>query len=170
MISFIIIYERVKILTENISEEQVNNERKERRKKRKKLQYGAKFYCPFFTFILIFCLLQIGYGAVLNVGKIFAYQGKQATLENLLKKAQLRNKDLKAQKKVITSDNSLEGIARNNLKMAGQDEVLIIINKKVEDTKTKKKTWNLKNLFKKKNSNNEPTTENIYIPPEVVEE
>ena len=77
---------------------------------------------------------------------------------------------MKAQKKVITSDNSLEGIARNNLKMAGQDEVLIIINKKVEDTKTKKKTWNLKNLFKKKNSNNEPTTENIYIPPEVVEE
>ena len=47
---------------------------------------------------------------------------------------------------------------------------MIIINKKVEDTKTKKKTWNLKNLFKKKNSNNEPTTENIYIPPEVVEE
>ena len=59
MISFIIIYERVKILTENISEEQVNNDRKERRRKRKKLQYGAKFYCPFFTFILIFCLLQL---------------------------------------------------------------------------------------------------------------
>ena len=31
---------------------------------------------------------------------------------------------------MVTSDNSLEGIARNNLKMAGEDEVLIIINKK----------------------------------------
>ena len=106
----------------------------------------------------------------MNVSKIFAYQWKQATLEDLLKKAQLRNKDLKAQKKVVTSDNSLEGIARNNLKMAGQDEVLIIINKKVEDTKSKKKNWNLKNLFKKKNSQNESMTENIYIPSEVVEE
>ncbi len=155
-------------MTEN--EEQVNNERSERRKKRKKLNCGTKFYCPFFTIILIICLFEIGYGAVLNVSKIFAYQWKQATLEDLLKKAQLRNKDLKAQKKVVTSDNSLEGIARNNLKMAGQDEVLIIINKKVEDTKSKKKNWNLKNLFKKKNSQNESMTENIYIPSEVVEE
>ena len=155
-------------MTEN--EEQVNNERSERRKKRKKLNCGTKFYCPFFTIILIICLFEIGYGAVLNVSKIFAYQWKQATLEDLLKKAQLRNKDLKAQKKVVTSDNSLEGIARNNLKMAGQDEVLIIINKKVEDAKSKKKNWNLKNLFKKKNSQNESMTENIYIPPEVVEE
>ena len=155
-------------MTEN--EEQVNNERSERRKKRKKLNCGTKFYCPFFTIILIICLFEIGYGAVLNVSKIFAYQWKQATLEDLLKKAQLRNKDLKAQKKVVTSDNSLEGIARNNLKMAGQDEVLIIINKKVEDTKSKKKNWNLKNLFKKKNSQNESITENIYIPSEVVEE
>ena len=155
-------------MTEN--EEQVNNERSERRKKRKKLNCGTKFYCPFFTIILIICLFEIGYGAVLNVSKIFAYQWKQATLEDLLKKAQLRNKDLKAQKKVVTSDNSLEGIARNNLKMAGQDEVLIIINKKVEDTKSKKKNWNLKNLFKKKNSQNESMTENSYIPPEVVEE
>ena len=155
-------------MTEN--EEQVNNERSERRKKRKKLNCGTKFYCPFFTIILIICLFEIGYGAVLNVSKIFAYQWKQATLEDLLKKAQLRNKDLKAQKKVVTSDNSLEGIARNNLKMAGQDEVLIIINKKVEDTKSKKKNWNLKNLFKKKNSQNDSMTENIYIPPEVVEE
>ena len=155
-------------MTEN--EEQVNNERSERRKKRKKLNCGTKFYCPFFTIILIICLFEIGYGAVLNVSKIFGYQWKQATLEDLLKKAQLRNKDLKAQKKVVTSDNSLEGIARNNLKMAGQDEVLIIINKKVEDTKSKKKNWNLKNLFKKKNSQNESMTENIYIPSEVVEE
>lgn len=152
------------------SGEKINKERLAKRKKRKRMHYGAKFCCPFFTFILIFCLLQIGYGAVLNVGKIFAYQGKQATLEDLLKKAQLRNKDLKAQKKVITSDNSLEGIARNNLKMAGQDEVLIIINKKVEDTKPKKKNFDFGNWFKKKEINKETETGNIYIPPEVAEE
>ncbi len=76
-------------------------------------------------------MIQIGYGAILNVGKIISYQGKMVTLENLLKKSKMRNEDLKSEKKVVTSDNSLEGItARNNLKMAGEDEVLIIINQK----------------------------------------
>lgn len=152
------------------TEVQVNNKKEEKRNKRKKFHYGAKFYCPFFTFILIICLFEIGWGAVLNVGKIFAYQGKQATLEDLLKKAELHNKDLKSQKKVISSDNSLEGIARNNLKMAGEDEVLIIINKKVEDTKSKKNNWNISNLFNKKSKEDIQSAENIYIPPEVVEE
>lgn len=156
-------------MTENYSEQNVNNEQRKKRKKKRKLRYDTKFTCPFFTFVLGLCLIEIGYGAVLNVSKIVSYQGKQATLEDLLRKAQLRNKDLKTQKKVITSDNSLEGIARNNLKMAGQDEVLIIINKKVEDKKPKKHKWNMGKLFKKEKKE-EIKTENIYIPPEVVEE
>ena len=86
----------------------------------------------------------------MNVSKIIAYQGKTVTLQNLLKKAQARNQDLKSEKKMVTSDNSLEGIARNNLKMAGEDEVLIIINQKVEQPKKKKDKWSLKDLFKKK--------------------
>lgn len=119
---------------------------------------------------MIFCLIQIGYGAILNVTKIIAYQGKVVTLQNLLKKAQARNEDLKAEKKVVTSDNSLEGIARNNLKMAGEDEVLIIINKKVEEPKKKKKKWEFKGFsFKKEKKQAEPVG-NIYIPQEVVEE
>ena len=48
----------------------------------------------------------------MNVSKIIAYQGKTVTLQNLLKKAQARNQDLKSEKKMVTSDNSLEGIAR----------------------------------------------------------
>ena len=156
-------------MTEKYSEQKVNNEQRKGRKRKRKLRYDTKFTCPFFTFVLVICLIEIGYGAVLNVSKIISYQGKQATLEDLLKKAQLRNKDLKTQKKVITSDNSLEGIARNNLKMAGQDEVLIIINKKVEDKKPKKHKWMIGNLFKK-DKPEEIKTENIYIPPEVVEE
>ena len=155
-------------MTEKYSEQKYNSKLK--RKRRQKFQYDTKFTWPLFTFVLIFCLIQIGYGAVLNVGKIVSYQGKQATLENLLKKAQMRNKDLKEQKKVITSDNSLEGIARNNLKMAGQDEVLIIINKKVEDTKPKKHKWKLNNIFNPKDKMEDVKPQQIYIPPEVVEE
>lgn len=140
------------------------------KQKRKKLNSKTGFYYSFLTIILIFCLIQIGYGAILNVSKIISYQGKVVTLENLLKKAKARNEDLKAEKKVVTSDNSLEGIARNNLKMAGEDEVLIIINKKVEEPKKKKKRWEFKGFsFKKEKKQVEPVS-NLYIPQEVVEE
>ena len=82
----------------------------------------------------------------------------------------MRNQDLKSEKRMVTSDNSLEGIARNNLKMAGEDEVLININKKVETPKKKKSVWNFKG-FKNKNKSQEiePASQ-IYIPQEVVEE
>lgn len=142
----------------------------DKKKKRRKIGSKTGFYYSFLTIILIFCLIQIGYGAILNVSKIISYQGKVVTLQNLLKKAQARNSDLKAEKKVVTSDNSLEGIARNNLKMAGEDEVLIIINKKVEEPKVKKKKWEFKGFsFKKEEKPVEPTGE-IFIPQEVVEE
>ncbi len=139
--------------------------------KRRKISRKTGFYYSFFTVILIFCLIQIGYGAILNVSKIISYQGKVVTLENLLKQAKLRNADLKTERKVVTSDNSLEGIARNNLKMASEDEVLIIINKKVEEPKKVKKKWEFKgfSFFKKQEKEVEPTGQ-IYIPQEVVEE
>ena len=81
-----------------------------------------------------------------------------------------RGCDLKAEKKVVTSDNSLEGIARNNLKMAGEDEVLIIINKKVEEPKKKKKRWEFKKVSIKKDEKPVEPTGEIFIPQEVVEE
>ncbi len=150
--------------------EQQNNPNESEKKKSRKHSRKTGFYYSFFTIVLIFCLIQIGYGAILNVGKIISYQGKMVTLENLLKKAKMRNEDLKSEKKVVTSDNSLEGIARNNLKMAGEDEVLIIINQKVEEPKKKKNKWKFKSFnFKKKEKPVEPAGE-IYIPQEVVEE
>ncbi len=130
------------------------------------------FYYSFLTIILIFCLIQIGYGAILNIGKIISYKAKTITLENLLKEAQQKNEDLKTEKKMITSDSSLEGIARNNLKMAGEDEVLIIINKKVETPKKKKSFLNnIKSfLFQRNKKDDTKPLEQPYIPEEVVEE
>lgn len=155
---------------ENSNLEQQKNKEPNKKKKGKHFKQTG-FYYSFLTIALLFCLIQIGYGAIMNVSKIIAYQGKTVTLQNLLKKAQARNQDLKSEKKMVTSDNSLEGIARNNLKMAGEDEVLIIINQKVEQPNKKKDKWNLKNLFKKKKKEKqEEVPDNIYIPQEVVEE
>lgn len=149
------------------SESEVNNNLTERKNHHSR---KTGFYYSFLTIVLIFCLIQIGYGAILNVSKIISYKGKMVTLQNLLKKAQMRNQDLKSEKKMITSDNSLEGIARNNLKMAGEDEVLIIINKKVEEPKKKKSLLKFKGIKFKKDSSKENPTEQTYIPQEVVEE
>ena len=147
--------------TENMSQAQKRRNRK------------TGFYYSFLTIILVFCLIQIGYGAILNVSNIISYQGKVLTLENVLKQAKLHNEDLKGQKKMITSDNSLEGIARNNLKMASQDEVLIIINKKVEKPVKKEKRWYQKvfdNFSKRTKNKQDDNFEMPYIPQTMDEE
>ena len=148
-----------------------NSDTLKKNKKAEKYNRKIGFYYSFLTVVLLFCLIQIGWGAILNITKIISYHGKSVILENHLKQVKLLNQDLKSEKKMVTSDNSLEGIARNNLKMAGQDEVLIIINKKVENTKPKKHFWELKKFkFDKKKQKDTPLTEKPYIPEEVDEE
>jgi cell division protein FtsL len=93
---------------------------------RQKRQVG--FYYSFLTIVLLLCLVQIGFGMILNISKTISYQAKITTLEKIRDNAQVQNKNLKQEVSAFSSNSSLEGIARNNLKMAGQDEVLIIIN------------------------------------------
>lgn len=145
----------------------INNEEKQQSRK-------TGFYYSFLTVVLVFCFIQIGYGAILNVSKIISYHGKKATLEQLLEQSKMRNEDLKAEREIITSDNSLEGIARNNLKMAKKDEVLVIINKRVEKPKRKKCWWKLKNInldiFKYHPEEDVKPIETPYIPKKFDEE
>ena len=99
------------------------------------------FYYSFLTLVLLFCLVQVGFGAILNISKTISYKAKINTLEKVRDEAEARNQDLKDDIKQFSKTTSLEGIARNNLKMAGEDEVLVIINenKKEADKKDKKK-------------------------------
>ena len=96
------------------------------------------FYYSFLTIVLLFCLLQIGFGAILNISKTIAYRAKILTLTKIRDTAETNNQILKKDIKQFSSMSSLEGIARNNLKMAGEDEVLIIINQPQPSGKTKK--------------------------------
>ena len=65
-------------------------------------------------------------------------------MKELNKQAYAENQRLKEELEDFSSMKSLEAIARNNLKMAGEDEVLVIINKPQqqapEDAKNKKKS------------------------------
>ena len=97
-------------------------------KVRKKNKVKKNIYYSFLTLVLLFCLVQVGFGAILNISKTISYKTKINTLEKVRDEAEARNRDLKDDIKQFSTATSLEGIARNNLKMAGEDEVLVIIN------------------------------------------
>lgn len=102
------------------------------------------FYYSFLTLVLLFCLIQIGFGAILNISKTISYRGKISVLTKIRDHAETQNQELKEDIKLFSSTKSLEGIARNNLKMAGEDEVLIIINNSQPQTQDKKRFKNKK--------------------------
>ena len=63
------------------------------------------------------------------------------------------NQRLKEELDDFSSMRSLEAIARNNLKMAGEDEVLVIINKPQQpSTEEQKKKTTKQNKTDKKNT------------------
>lgn len=112
---------------------------KTRRHKRK-----IGFYYSFLTIVLLFCLVQVGFGVILNISKIIAYKAKINTMERVRDDAEIRNKELKSDIKQFSKTASLEEIARNNLKMAGEDEVLVIINNNTEQAEKDGKHHNKK--------------------------
>lgn len=97
------------------------------------------FYYSFLTIVLLFCLIQIGFSAILNISKLIAYKAKTITLQKTLNEAENYNKDLKEEIELYSTTQNLEGIARNKLKMAGEDEVLIIINNTEQPAEDNKK-------------------------------
>ncbi|MBR5554553.1 septum formation initiator family protein [bacterium] len=122
-----------------VAEEQKVAKVKKKKMRKDKVKKG--FYYSFLTIVLLFCLIQVGFGAILNISKTISYKAKIKTLEKVRDDAEMKNRALKEDIKEFSTTTSLEEIARNNLKMAGEDEVLVIINKsepKEEETQNKK--------------------------------
>ncbi len=134
-------------MSENI--EQENTDKKNIEKPVKKTKNKTGFYYSFLTLVLLFCLIQIGFGAILNISKTISYRAKISTLSKIRDEAETQNQELKQDIKLFSSMSSLEGIARNNLKMAGEDEVLILINNNQQQNQ--KKIKNKKKAKHKKN-------------------
>ncbi len=103
-------------------------------KQQKKKIRKIRFYHSFLTIVLLLCVFQISYSALLNLAKIVVYQTKITKAQDLKVQAETRNKHLKNEIKNFSSMYKVESIARNNLKMAAKNEVLIIINQPSEDS------------------------------------
>ena len=106
------------------------------------------FYYSFLTVILLLCLVQITISAVLNISKIVSYKAKIIQITNTRDAAQALNNQLNDSIKNFSNVAGLEAIARNNLKMSSEDEVLVIINTPKEENQEEKPKkfsfWNKK--------------------------
>ena len=104
---------------------------------------GKGFYYSFLTVILLLCLVQITISAVLNISKIISYKAKIIQITKTRDAALALNDQLQDNIKNFSNVTGLEAIARNNLKMSGENEVLVIINTPKEENNEKPHKFNL---------------------------
>ncbi len=115
-----------------------NNKRADERKPVKASSSSNGFYYSFLTVVLLLCLVQITISAVLNISKIVSYKAKIVQITKTRNAAKALNEQLQDNIKNFSNVTGLEAIARNNLNMSGEDEVLVIINTKPDETKEEK--------------------------------
>lgn len=100
-----------------------------RKKTEKQIEKKSeKIYYSGLTLFLLFALIQVGWSVIMNFSKAISFNSKIATLEKVKQVSLNRNDQLKNEIKAFSQISKLEGIARNSLKMASEDEVLILIN------------------------------------------
>ena len=99
---------------------------------------SSGFYYSFLTVILLLCLIQITISAVLNISKIISYNKKIDDYIKTRDAAQALKMQLNDSIKDFSNAAGMEAIARNNLKMSSEDEVLVIINTPKEEPKEDK--------------------------------
>lgn len=118
----------------------VNKEENKGKDKKNKQKSSASkgFYYSFLTIILFLCLIQITISAVLNVSKVVSYNAKIIQITKTRDAAKALNEQLKDNINNFSNATGLEAIARNNLKMSSEDEVLVIINNPKEEVKEEK--------------------------------
>ena len=89
--------------------------------------YRRRFYYSFLTIILLICLAQVARSAYLNIAKYITLNQKLNKLQHLNSEAQEKNAELKKEIHSYTSSKGIEALARDNLKMAEKNEILVVI-------------------------------------------
>lgn len=110
-----------------------------------------KFY-SLLTIVLLICIIELTVSAIQNINKNINFISKIKGLEQKRDEELDKNKQLKSELENFNSATTLESIARNNLKMAGENEILIIINKPTEE-QTQEVNVNNKEKSNKKRRN-----------------
>lgn len=131
------------------SSKKKSNELEDNTKQIKPKNASNGMYYSFLTIILLLCLIQISISAILNISKIISYKAKIVQITKTRDSAQNLNEQLKDNIKNFSDINGLEAIARNNLKMSSEDEVLVIIN---HPKKTELKDEKITGISFKKNN------------------
>lgn len=98
-------------------------------KKAFRKSYKKRFFYTFLTLVLVFGIFQSARAVTMHLYKYITINQQLTKLKTLQAQALEKNKDLKKQLKVYSSKKGIETLARNNLKMVGQDEVLVIVKK-----------------------------------------
>jgi len=104
------------------------------------------------TFVLTVFLVQSGFGLIVNVLKNINVHAQLQIVKRAHKLALKENNKLRDEIESCKSEKSLEAIARNNLKMAADDEILLSILSDKDDvnTNTKDKPKKEKKILFKK--------------------
>ena len=89
----------------------------------------TKFKYSILTVVLLICIIELSVSAVQNISKNITFSSKIKGLEAKRNEELDKNKQLKSDIQNYNSYKTLESIARNNLKMAEKDEILVIVNK-----------------------------------------
>ena len=148
-------------IVESYAKKQVESLMSKMQEKSKKESKKYKFYYSFLTLVLLFCLIEVGFGVILNISKTISYRAKIVTLEKIKARSEAYNIDLRQNITRFSTSDSLEGIARNNLKMAGEDEVLIIINDPKEQERIEAEQLRLQAEQKKIREQNDKKTKKL---------
>ncbi|MBQ8887346.1 MAG: septum formation initiator family protein [Candidatus Gastranaerophilales bacterium] len=118
--------------------QQINNQPKRKKK-----------YFSLLTIVLLICIIELTVSAIQNINKNINFISKIKGLEEKRNEELEKNKQLKSEIENFNSKTNLESIARNNLKMAGENEILLIINKPTEEQLKEANSNNNKNLKNK---------------------
>lgn len=102
-------------------------------KKKAELGEKKKIKYSLLTFVLLICIIELTVSAINNINKNISFVSKIKGLENKRNEELNKNKQLKSDIENFNSEATLEAMARNNLKMAGKNEVLIIVNEPKEE-------------------------------------
>ena len=95
--------------------------------KAQNVQSKKRFRISFLTVLLGIFIVQLFVGLLINSAKIYSLTTKIATLENINKVAEKKNRFLREELEKYTSNSGVEALARNRLLFSKDDETLVII-------------------------------------------